>query len=290
MKTVRDVLLSGQSFLAKADFPAAQARRELEDLLAHLLACKRLDVYLKFEQPLSDNELETMRGWLKRRSQHEPLQWIIGHVEYLNSKFPVHEGLFIPRPETEEWVEWVSKLPTDLFPNAEPPKRFLEIGVGSGIICCSLLKFWSAATAVGIDLSETAITATQAISKTLAVSNRLILQAVRAGKFSLKPTEEKFDFIVSNPPYIPLRDKITLAPEVLRDPSEALLAGEDGLDAYRTFVKKLPEWGTTGTGFAFEIGINQAEPVSKLFESISSDIHVRNDFANISRLVWGHLR
>ncbi len=291
MKTVRDVLLSGQEYLAKANqIPSADARRELEDMLATILDCKRLEVYLRFDQPISDSNLLTMRDWLKRRTLHHPLQWLLGGVDFLGSRFPVSEGVFIPRPETEEWVDWVAKLPLELFPEQIAPRRFLEIGVGSGVICCSLLKQWQESSAVGIDCSDTAISTTKSIADQLGITDQLSLQQLRAGKFQLSAESPKFDFIVSNPPYIPLRDRDTLTPEVLFDPAEALFGGEDGLDPYRSFAKRLPEWGRSGTAFTFEIGKDQSNDIQNILSPISRSIFVRNDLAGLPRVVGGILK
>ena len=291
MKTVRDVLLSGQEYLSSTNgFPPAQARREMELLLGALLHCKRLDVYLRFDQPLYEPELATVRDWLKRRAAHEPLQWLIGNVEFLDQTFFVREGIFIPRPETEEWVDWLRKCPVDLFPNGNPPQRILEIGTGSGVIVCSLLNRWNEATAVGIDVSEDAISVTKDAANRLGISKRLQLIHGKAGKYPDRPLAPKFDLVVSNPPYIALRDKSELEPEVLRDPEAALFAGEDGLDAYRTFAAKLPLWLEAGSPFCFEIGATQGDAVLELFTPLASSCFLRNDLSGHPRIVAGLLQ
>ncbi|MDK9699612.1 MAG: peptide chain release factor N(5)-glutamine methyltransferase [bacterium] len=290
MKTVRDVLLSSQQYLEQTgNFLPADARREAEFLIAAVLGCKRIEVYLRHDQPLREQELSLLRDYLKARGKHIPFQRIVGTVEFLNEKIPVPEHVFIPRPETEEWVAWLISLPETLFPIQKPPERIFEIGVGSGVIVNSLLKHWKNTTAVGIDISEAAIQNAGVVAKSLRNENRLSLQKIRAGKFSLNPNEKRFDLVVSNPPYIAETERSLLAPEVLNDPPEALFGGTDGLEAYRTFAIKLPEWLQPNGAFAFEIGYQQADSVTAILQPIAKSIFVRNDLAGLPRLIGGIL-
>ncbi|MCX7834729.1 MAG: peptide chain release factor N(5)-glutamine methyltransferase [bacterium] len=288
MKTVKEFLEVSTDYLAKKlEIPKTSARKEIELLLAAILQCNRLQVYLRFDQPLKRDEIEQFRTMLQRRASHEPIQWIIGSIEFCGNRFNIPRNVFIPRPETEEWVDWLIQLPIQLFPNQIPPKRILEIGVGSGVIICSLLRKWKEAFGIGIDISEVAIQTTLENATELNVGDRIQLFQIKAGSFQRANTEKPFDLVVSNPPYIRLNEFNSLSKEVLFEPKEALLGGEDGLDAYRTFQKRLPQWAAKGSVYVFEIGIHQQEGIQKILEPISSQIFFRKDLSGIPRVVYG---
>lgn len=291
MKTVKELLeISTQYLSNQLGLAIPNARREVELMIGEILHCDRLQVYLRFDQPFQNSELHQLRLMLKRRAMGEPLQWILGKINFCGHSFTIPKNVFIPRPETEEWVDWLLTIPKELFPNQQPPKHILEIGVGSGVILCTLLSKWENSYGVGIDISEHAIAATQSNGKNLGLENRLTLYQIKAGSFQLEKSHPAFDLVVSNPPYIALKDRDSLSKEVLSEPKEALFGGIDGLDAYRTFQKKLPQWGHAGSVYVFEIGIHQKEKVQQILEPISQTIFFRNDLSGIPRTVQGVLR
>lgn len=291
MKTVKELIEVSTPFLSsKRGIAGTDARREVELLLGKILGCDRITVYLNFDRPLQDTELEIFRDFLSRRSRNEPLHWILGSIQFCGHHYLTPKNVFVPRPETEEWVDWLLQLPADLFPAQTEPEHILEIGTGTGVILCSLLTKWQKSLGVGMDVSNDAILATKANAELLNVSNRMKLIHSKAGQFQLHHDEVLFDVIVSNPPYIPISDESSLSNDVQKEPKSALYGGEDGLDAYRTFAIHLPKWLKSGGVYFFEIGVHQAESVKNLLKSFSKQQIIRNDLSGIPRVIAGIMK
>jgi len=212
------------------------AKFDTEVLIAHALNIDRLKVYLQFDRPLDEFELKIIHGFLKRRSQHEPIQYITGIREFFGHTFKVAPGVLIPRPETEHLVtaaiDYLKNIP-------EEERLVLDLGTGSGCIALSVAKaipckVWA------VDISEAALRIAKENASNLGVLERV--QWRQGDLFGALSHEDpsQFKVILSNPPYIPTTEKGNLSIEVKDfEPIEALFGGEDGLEVYKKMVKPL---------------------------------------------------
>ena len=268
---------TGQYF---ADKGVESSRLDAEVLLSHILGKDRLYLYVHFDQPLEDGELAAFRAAVLRRAKREPVAYIIGEKEFMGHLFAVSPAVLVPRPDTEILVEAVIEKLQD-FQGKEI--RLLDIGVGSGAIIISLLKEFPAANGVAVDLSPTALATAKENAARLGVAERL---EFRQGDLLAPVRGEKFDLLVSNPPYIPEAEMDDLAAEVKKEPQLALVAGKDGLDCYRKLLAEGQEILNDGGLLALEVGIRQAEAVCRLAEEAGwRECEIRLDYGGIQRVV-----
>lgn len=261
----------------------AAARLDAEHLLAHVLGVGRLQLYLDFERPLTPEELDCFRPLLKRRAAREPLQYVIGRHPFRDLDLLVRPGALVPRPETEvlvgEIADWLR-----VAERTEP--MVLDIGTGTGAICLSLVAEGACVAAVATDISEAALEVAKANRERVGLTGSVELRA--GSLFEPLRTDERFDVVASNPPYIAEVDEATLDPEV-RDwePHEALFGGRDGLDVIRGLVDGAKGHLRPGGLLAIEVGAGQAPDVTSLLEASGgyTDITVRKDYAGIERFV-----
>jgi release factor glutamine methyltransferase len=242
--TVLDVLQSTTAYFKKRGIE--NPRLNAEHLLAHSLGRKRLDVYLEFERDLTEPELAPLRELVRRRGQNEPLQHLLGTIEFCGNIFLCDKRALVPRPETEEFVGLVESR----IMNREP--RIVDLGTGSGVIALSLAKQISEAKITATDISDDALL--------LAHENALRLGIARVQFLKsdlLENIDGKFDLIVANLPYISRHDRDQLAPEVLRDPEVALFSGEKGDEIIRRLIETAPSYLNAGGLLALEIGLGQ---------------------------------
>ena len=251
---ITDALVSASQRLDAA--AVADPRREAASLLA--LALDRPNTFLIAhpEYELSDGEAARFDGFVARRERREPFQYIARRQEFYGLDFEVTPDVLIPRPETEILVEEAIK---ELGKLAELSKlselRFCEIGVGSGCITVSILRNVPDATAVATDISEKALTVARRNGERHTVADRLVLK--QGDLFG--GVEDKFDLIVSNPPYVPDGDLLDMQLEV-RDfePHNALFAGDDGLDVIRRIISQAPGYLKANGLLLVEIGSGQS--------------------------------
>ncbi len=205
------------------------ARLEAEWLLSSALGLDRVGLYVNFDKPLTDAELALFRGMVTRRARREPLQYILGTQEFMGMEFETTTAALIPRHDTETLVEEAVK-------RGEGAKRVLDIGVGSGCIAVALAMKLPGAEVFGVEQSAAALE----LATRNAAKHGAVVAMVRGSLF--EPfSGERFDLIVSNPPYIPTAELAALQPEV-RDyePRDALDGGPDGLDFYRSIIPAAP--------------------------------------------------
>ena len=243
------------------DAGVAQARREADGLLQHVIGRDRTFVLAHPEHQLSQAQLQTFQELLKRRAAGEPLQYLTAHQSFFGLDFEVAPGVLIPRPETELLVE----LALELI-QGTPATRLCDVGTGSGCIVISLLHERTDAHAVAIDISAAAIEMARRNALRHEVENRLTF--VQANCFSsLSPAEFSFDLIVSNPPYVAEDELAGLQREVRdHEPREALAGGPDGLDVVRRLLNESADFLKPGGHLLIEIGFNQAAAVQSLVE------------------------
>ena len=259
----------------------AEPRREAKSLLAFTLQKDKTFLIAHSEYELSGEEEKRFRAILRRRANREPFQYITGKQEFYGLDFEVSNGVLIPRPETELIVENAVEL---LPENAE----FCEIGIGSGCISVSILHEIKTASAIGLDVSEKALQIAAINAEIHNVSDRLKLQI--SDVFDILQTE-KFDLIVSNPPYISGEDMENLQAEVRRfEPLSALTDGADGLSIIKKIVDDAPQFLKPRGFLLLEIGFGQADDVEQMFdENIWKSVEILPDLQNIPRIVKANL-
>jgi release factor glutamine methyltransferase len=246
MPTVLDVLQKTSDFLARKDVP--QARLESELLLAHALGCRRLDLYLRFEQSLTEAQLATLRDQVTRRGRREPRQYIAGRAAFLDFEVACDRRALIPRPETEELAELIfTRVPM-------PPAAALDLGTGTGALALALARHWPNCRVRAIDADENALTLARSNAATLGLAEQINFTGARwpDGLAQLG----SFGVVVANPPYLSEEEWANAAPEV-RDwePRAALVAGDHGLADLRAIVQAAPAILESGGLLALETGI-----------------------------------
>ncbi len=272
--TVLDILQSTTSYFAKRGIESP--RLNAEHLIAHGLGLKRLDVYLAFERQLDEAELAPLRELVRRRGQKEPLQHLLGTVEFCGHTFLCDERALVPRPETEELVELVIAECS-----LRQSKRILDLGTGSGVIALSLALKFPEVAIDAIDISVDALA--------LAQENASRLDAARVRFLEsdlLARVDGNYDVIVANLPYVARADREQLAAEVLRDPEVALFGGERGDELIQRLIDAAPNYLVAGGLLALEIGLDQSDSLVKLLERKNfHDIAAKKDYAGVTRFL-----
>ncbi len=253
-------------------------RLNAEQLLAHTLRLSRMDLYLEFERNLAENELGPLRDLVKRRGQGEPLQHLLGTIEFCGHTFAIDKRAMVPRPETEELVE----LLLAEISGQKSEIRILDVGTGSGVIGLSLAVKFPQANVCAIDISEDALSLARENSAQLRLSERVRFQKSDL----LENVSERFDLIVANLPYISMQDRHLLAREVLHDPEVALFGGPGGDELVRKLIEQAPAHLEPGGLLALEIGLGQAEGLSDFLRQKNyHDIELKKDYSGISRFL-----
>jgi len=273
--TVLDVLQSTASYFRKRKIDSP--RLNAEHLLAHVLGRKRLELYLEFERELTESELVPLRKLVKRRGKGEPLQHLLGTVEFCGHTFLCDKRALVPRPETEELVEL---LKSEI---RSPESEILDVGTGSGVIALTLATEFPEVKISGIDISEDALALARENAARLDLNDR-----VRFFKSDLlENVDGIFDLIVANLPYIAAQDRHTLSREVLHDPEVALFAGGQGDELVRKLIGQTPARLRPGGMLALEVGLGQSEALfSRLAEKNYRDIHLKNDYSGRPRFLF----
>jgi release factor glutamine methyltransferase len=274
VKTVLEVIQATTAYFQKSGIESP--RLNIEHLLAHVLGRKRMELYLEFDRPLSEAELEPLRGLVKRRAAGEPLQHLLGTVEFHGHTFLCDKRALVPRPETEQLCELVVAAGI-----ATPQAAILDVGTGSGVIALTLAKTWPEARVTAVDLSPEALALAGENARRLGLDGRVELLASDL----LSSVSGTFDLIVANLPYIASDEIPGLAREVRHDPSGALDGGPDGLEIFRRF---LPQAARHLRGrLALEIGHDQARPLADLLTVHNfQDIRPQSDYQGKDRFIF----
>lgn len=275
MSSVAEILRKASAVLQSNG--VAEPRREAASLLAFALKKDKTFLIAHSEYELSADEEKTFQDFLRRRANHEPLQYITNVQEFYGLDFTVTKDVLIPRPETELIVENALEIMPE-------NSNFCEVGVGSGCISVAILHEQKTARAIGLDVSEKALQVAEKNARRYEVFDRLQL---KISDVFTNLTDETFDLIVSNPPYIPSRDIETLQSEV-RDfePRTALTDGKDGLSIIEKIVLQSPKFLKNNAFLLMEIGFDQADEVKKFFSSqIWQSIEILPDLQGIPRTV-----
>jgi release factor glutamine methyltransferase len=273
--TVLEVLQATSAYFKKHG--VENPRLNAEHLLAHVLGRKRIELYLDFERELTETELRPLRGLVKRRNEGEPLQHLLGTVEFSGLTFLCDKRAMIPRPETEQLVEFVESK----IENRE--SRIVDVGTGSGVIALSLAAKFPEAKILAVDVSDDALELARENAARLNLSDRVGFLKSRL----LENVEGAFDLIIANLPYISTQDRHTLSREVLRDPEVALFAGTLGDELVRELIAQAPSRLRPGGMLALEIGLVQSEGLlSAMAEKNYRDICSKNDYNGVTRFLF----
>ncbi len=251
---------------------------------ARLLLCHVLNVETQIligypERVISQDDLDCLEALLERREGREPMSHILGEREFWSLPFKVTKDTLTPRPDSETLIEAVLHY----IPDTTRKLRVLDLGTGTGCLLLSVLSEYQQANGLGVDISPAALEVAKENARNLKLETRSDFQLGDWGA----GLAEKFDLVLSNPPYIALSDKQMLAPEVVKfEPDSALFAGQDGLDDYRKLAIALPELLTEDGIAILEIGINQGPPVSELMGNAGLCVLERpKDLSGIERCV-----
>lgn len=278
--TYRELYNEGNSALSMALEEEREAQLDARLLLEHVCGTSLQTLLLDGERPVTDNEAELYRRLLKRRCSREPLAYILGKWDFMGLEFGVSSDVLIPEQDTENLVEEVMREVCD-------GDRILDLCTGSGCILLSLLNYSNRSVGVGTDLSEKAIEVARRNAQKLGLTDR---SDWRCGDlFEAVRPDERFDIIVSNPPYIQSATIGELAPEVKEhEPRMALDGGEDGLCFYRRIIPEAVGHLVTGGMLFLEIGYDQAEAVCALMrEAGYYDVRTIKDYGGNDRIVCG---
>ncbi len=271
MKSVIEVIQATTAYFQKNGIESP--RLNIEHLLAHVLGKKRMDLYMEFERPLEDAELEPLRGLVKRRAAGEPLQHLLGTAEFCGRTFACDARALVPRPETEQLCELVLKEPA--------ATRVLDVGTGSGVIALTLAASMPDAQVEAVDVSEDALALARENARRFSLAER-----VRFSRSDLLAgVEGEFDLIVANLPYIDRAAIPTLSREVQRDPLSALDGGAGGLELLHRFIAEVPRH--LRGRLALEIGHDQAEALAAVLARHNfQDIRPVSDYQGRNRFLF----
>jgi release factor glutamine methyltransferase len=274
--TVLEVLQSTTAYFKKRDIESP--RLNAEHLLAHTLGRKRIELYLEFERPLTEAELAPLRELVRRRGQGEPLQHLLGTVEFAGRIFLCDQRALVPRPETEQLVELLKSQITD------PKSQILDVGTGSGVIALTLTAQFPNAEVKAVDISDEALALARENAARLGLQER-----VRFAKGNLlAEVDGAFDLIVANLPYVANGDRSTLSREVLHDPAVAVFGGDRGDELVRELISAAGDRLRPGGMLALEIGIGQADGLATLLtEKNYHDIASIRDYCGVTRFLFG---
>ena len=253
-------------------------------LLAFVLGWDRVRVLSHSEQDLPEEAWSRFVDLVRRRLNREPLQYLTGEQEFYGLPFHVSPGALIPRPETEILVEKA----IDLIRNRSTRGiRFLDVGTGSGCIAISIAHQIPSAAGCAVDISAAAIEIARRNAIRHGVAGRIRL--IRSNRLDCFPQKPLFDFIFSNPPYVPLKDYDSLPSEVRGyEPHAALFGGQSGLDFYRDLIPEVPSRLVPGGYLLLELGAGQAEDVKQLVEKEGIPVEVvLGDLQGIPRCLIG---
>ena len=279
MLTVLEVIKKTAEFLASKGVESP--RLNAETLVGHALSLTRMKLYLQFERTLTEGELEVIRPLVRRRSQREPLQYILGHVEFSSITIKVDKRALIPRPETDYLIEKIKEK----F-SAQAPTTILDLGTGTGAIALALAKHFPESLVTAVDASQEALALATENTQALGLSVRVTL--LLSTWFDAVPNTHSFDLIISNPPYLTPLEVTQAHPEVSKyEPHSALIASEDGLSDIKIILTQAPYFLSSGGLIALETGESQHQAIQALATQLGyAHFSSSKDLAGKDRFVF----
>lgn len=266
--------------LTDAGIEPNEANAELKLLLEHFANYGAKDIIMG--KKLTADKLHIVKEKAELRAKtHQPIQHIIGFAHFMGEKFIVNPDVLIPRDETEILVRKAIEII-----NENNFKMALDVGTGSGCVACMIAKNCDCQI-IGLDISNNALNTALDNASRLNLYNRAIFR--KSDIFSNVKPREKFDIIVSNPPYIPISEKNNLQKEVSFDPEQALFANDEkGIEFYEKITKGAPDILNENGYLLFELGIGQAEDVKGIMQNNGfENIQIIKDLAGIDRVICG---
>lgn len=284
-RTIKNILQLSRKYLAEQGVESP--RLDAEVLLADLLNTERIKLYVNFNYPLNQQELEAYRQRIRERARGKPVSYLTGCREFMSLELIVEEGVLIPRPETEELVEEVLEFCRSQ--NWEQPK-IVDVGTGCGAILVSLLYYLPESRGVGVDINTQALKVARKNLERFELKNRAGLLRGDLLKPLLPEKEGELDLVISNPPYIPESEMSRLPRDVRHEPREALAAGVDGLEIYRRLIPQASRLLREGGLLALEIGHDQGQQVKEIFKRTDNqdcwqDISLKKDGGGRDRII-----
>lgn len=274
--TVIKLLNWTQEFFEKKHIDGA--RLDAEILLARVLQCERIFLYVNFEKPLTKAELAEYKALIVKRASGQSVAYVLGEKHFMDFNLKVNKHVLVPRPETELLVEFV------LEKSDEKDLCVLDMCTGSGAIGIALAKYRSNWQITSTDISAEALAVARENADTQQVATQI--NFVQSDMFKNLPVA-KYDIIVANPPYIPLSDKAKLAPEVLCEPHTALFAQDEGLYFYKIIASQAGLYLSEAGAIFLEYGIEQAQAIVDIFKAQGySQFEIRKDYAGIDRMLY----
>lgn len=256
-----------------------EAQKEIEIILKHFFSYTEIDK-IKGKK-LNNAQLKKLENIVQTRiSKNFPIQYIIGEAYFMGEYFKVTPEVLIPRDETEILVNKAIEII-----KKHEFSSVLDIGTGSGCIACTIAKQTNA-TVLGVDISSDALRIALDNVTKLNINNRAVFR--KSDLFSKVRSDEKFDVIVSNPPYIPHNTE--LEKEVLAEPHIALFADDNGLYFYKKIIAEAPNYLNSKGYLMFELGINEAKSVKQIMQKDFENIEIFKDLADIERVIIGQLK
>ena len=277
MKSLLETLQSGSGYLE--DRGIDDARLNMEHIIAKVLGCERIDLYLSFDRPMQENELEELRALLKRRGKREPLQHILGNVEFMGHDSICDSRALIPRPETEELVGMI----LNEFSSSSEPNRVLDVGCGSGVIGISLALNWKDSHLTMIDCSEDALSLCKENAINLELNDSRVTYVCCD---LLNDVKGPFDVITANLPYVDPEEIDGLETELSFEPRNALDGGEGGVELISRFISQIPNALSEQGLLALEVGDGQTDFFERAVSEIGFDqIEKLKDLSGIERFI-----
>ncbi len=264
----------------KEEYPGEEANSLFHLLVKHFLGWERLDLALNPSKKISSAEEEKLDAALGRLLSHEPIQYITGETEFYGFTFKVNKNVLVPRPETEELVEWIKE---DLISSGKERVNILDVGTGSGCIAVSLAKIFPQSKVSAIDVSAEALK----VAAENAKENRTTINLIHADIFNLESLPGKFDVIVSNPPYVREHEKNEMQRNVLEyEPSLALYVKDnDPLIFYKKITKLAIEGLHPGGKLYFEINQYLGDQTLKIIKDSDLSGEIKKDIFGNDRML-----
>ena len=270
----------GESQLLKKGIK--NARFDADLLLAGVLDVARDRLYLDGDRILSEQEEMDYRRAIMRRTEHEPLQYILKRQEFMGLSFYVDERVLIPRADSEVLVEkWLELVKQEERQGSGNSIKVADLCTGSGALAISMAHYYPEVKMVGTDLSSDALEVARQNALRLGVSVQW-----RQGDFVAPLQGELWDFIITNPPYVSPEEYNQCAPEIFREPSIAFLGGQDGLEFYHRLAAEVGPLLNKRGKLLMEIGWTQAEAVCEMFQKKGYETQVFPDLAGRDRVIF----
>lgn len=282
MLTVLEAIKLSTEYLEKKGIESPRTNAEL--LLADVLNCKRLQLYLSYDQPLKEPEKNKYREYIARRGNFEPLQYIIGWVEFFGLRFDVDSSVLIPRPETEMLIETLANQNKTRI-----GLKILEVGTGSGNIAVTLAKYLKDSRVTSIDISDKAIELARKNAELNEVDEDVEFMKLDVFDDDILSRLSEFDIIVSNPPYVSKEEYKDLQNEIVaHEPVEAVTDKADGYKFYQRICELGRQLLTKKGRLYFELGHQHSHKVRELMEKSNySNVEIVKDYSQIDRVIYG---